>query len=190
MVTKASVTAGACFQVDNVVYGNFAISTLPATTVLFFNTNMVGGIDHIQLSFGSTWHNGTTYHWSYELAIATGAPLGTIITGLDADFDQTVGGASVLDKATNPASDTPIHMVKNGATLQAGSITGTTFGAGITDLTIAEKLKDRGTIANVTNTVSVYNPPQNPPIPEPATLMLFGAGLAGLGSLRRRWKKA
>lgn len=184
-VLKASVTAGACFKIDNVVYGNFNVAALPSATVLIFNSNVIGGIDHVQLSFGGNWHSGTTYNWSYELAIATGAPLGTVFTSLDADFDQTAGGPSVLDKVSTPPGDALIHMVKNATSVLPGSNSVSNFGPDLTAFAIAERLSVNGSVANVTNTVSVFSPQPQPPIPEPATLALLGAGLISL-RLRRR----
>ena len=37
--------------------------------------------------------------------------------------------------------------------------------------------------------VSVQNPGQTAPVPEPATLLLLGAGLSGIAGLRRKFKK-
>lgn len=184
-VNRASVTAGYCVLAQDKLYGNFALGNLPAGTVLNFNLNIVGSLDHHQLSFNAPYKSGTTYNWGYEVAVYTNAVPGTVITSLDTDFTQTAG-TSTLTKTTNPAGSNAISETKVGAFVQPGSVLSKTFGPGVTDLIIAEQLIDGGTVSSVTNTVTQFVPGRD--IPEPATLALLGAGLAGLGGLRLRRK--
>ena len=186
VLNASSISSGTCVATQDKVWGSFNLGNLPSDTVLIFNLNSVGSLDHHQLSFSASYKAGTTYNWSYEVAVNSTAMPGTVITSIDTDFTQTVGGPSTLTKGLNPAGDAAISETKVGAVVQPGSVLSANFGAGITDLMVTEQLIDNGTISSVTNTVTQFVPGRN--IPEPATLMLLGAGLLGLGGLKR-WKK-
>lgn len=184
-VMKSMVTSGYCVMVDNSVFGNFNFGNLPSNTVLLFNTNVVGGLEYYQLSFSGPYKTGTSYNWGYEAAIATGAPTGSVYTALDADFTQTVGH-STLNETINPAGSNSVYMVKTGPNLDPSSTNHVDFGLNVTDLIISASLTDHGTISSVTNSLTVFTPPNNPGVPEPATLALVGAGLAGVSFIRRK----
>lgn len=190
IVAASSLSSGTCIASRDKIYGNFNLSSLPSDTVLIFNLNAVASLEHHQLSFDATYLTGHSYSFGYEVELNPSAMVaGTIITSLDADFTQTVGGPSTLDKTTSPAGSATIHEVKVGPFVQPGSVLSSNFGPGVTDFTIAETLADNGTISSVTNTITEFVPGSNV-IPEPATLALLGAGMAGVGFIRRRRKKA
>jgi hypothetical protein len=190
LLDSSSWGANTCVHAADKLYGAFNFGTLPSDLALIFNSNAVGTEVHQQLSFDATYLAGSTYDFGYEVMLASNAVSGTLFTSIDSDFTQTVStSASTLDKWTDPTGSAHIHEIKNGPIADPASVFSTTFDPGITDVVITETLVDNGTISSVTNTVTETVPSHGPGVPEPATLTLLGAVLAGMGAFGRKRRR-
>ena len=153
---------------------------------------------------GSITYFGQTFDYIVKDETAIDGEIG-ILDGikftLDADVDSVVGDFSLLweeSPAGNGMLPTYYDFV---FTFKAGSgnssgdsgsgtqlyffdniyLTDPGSGSGLFDLTYNDK--------ELSNMI-VYGDPGDTPVPEPATMLLFGTGLAGLAGVARRRKKA
>jgi hypothetical protein len=118
--------------------------------------------------------------------IGTTASGGSIHTGGAGDFEYDIVCGTACGTGGNAPNRGPLDfdVTATGLTVNSFDSNGTAFFAA--DICRDINTDDRCVSGNNTGVVYAGGPPTTTDVPEPATLLIFGVGLVGIGVMRRR----
>jgi hypothetical protein len=180
--------AAGCTQQDK-TWSNFSstastgVLALDPATVVTFALVTIGGIDEHTLTVDGPFTQGATYNLGYSIAITP--PAGNV------SFDAVTGGIllaagggnATLNKAftTNGSALGNLEACANTATCpnpNSENIPHNVTAINTTDTLFI----DSSNVTSFSNTYEEFTAP----VPEPATLLILGSGILGVGLIRRR----
>lgn len=148
----------------------------PFATTVTVRSQIVPGEDLHTVTVTAGLLPGHTYDFSHIIKVAPNNP-GLLISDASAGVVQTVGDSTITITLTNIPQTLPTTTTATGLVAIAGG--------GVTELDVHDVIVVSAAMSDITGFSNSFLE-TGVPIPEPASFALLGAGLAGLGLVRRR----